>query len=107
MNAYVYLLYFMDRSCNYNHMSHDNGTCAYKGKRRKACIIYMAECKICIKAYVGCTQDMFKARMTQHFSDVVRLTSTKKRKLAKNDKHRSDTLAKHSAANFPRDATAQ
>ena len=49
-------------------------------------------------------QDTFKARMTQQFSDVVRLTS--KPKLAKDDKRRSNTFAKHFAAHFPRDTTA-
>ena len=45
--------------------------------------------------------------MTQDFSDVARLTPTKKPKLAKDDKCKSDTFAKHFAAHFPRDATAQ
>ena len=85
-------------------MSQVNGACAYKGECRKAYIIDKAECKICNKAYVGCMQDTFKARMTQQFSDVVRLTS--KPKLAKDDKRRSNTFAKHFAAHFPRDTTA-
>eukprot|EP00957_Ditylum_brightwellii_P169217 12879961-Ditylum_brightwellii.AAC.1 len=58
-------------------------------------------------AYVGCTQDTFKARMTQYYTDVTRLTFTTKPKLAKDDKRRSDTFAKHFAAHFPIDATAQ
>eukprot|EP00957_Ditylum_brightwellii_P049052 3721641-Ditylum_brightwellii.AAC.1 len=37
------------------------------------------------RAYLGCTQDTFKARMIQHFSDVAKLTSTKKPALAKDD----------------------
>eukprot|EP00957_Ditylum_brightwellii_P134938 10288057-Ditylum_brightwellii.AAC.1 len=55
-------------------------------------------------AYVGCTQDTFKARMTQHYTDITRLTSTTKPKLAKDDKRCSDTFTKHFAAHFPRDA---
>eukprot|EP00957_Ditylum_brightwellii_P178711 13612326-Ditylum_brightwellii.AAC.1 len=43
-------------------------------------------------AYVGCTQDTFKARMTQHYTDVTRLTSMTTPKLAKDDKRRSNTL---------------
>eukprot|EP00957_Ditylum_brightwellii_P165282 12584214-Ditylum_brightwellii.AAC.1 len=42
-NADIESLDFMDRPCNCNYASHVNGTCAYKGKCRKAYIIYKAE----------------------------------------------------------------
>eukprot|EP00957_Ditylum_brightwellii_P059110 4485026-Ditylum_brightwellii.AAC.1 len=78
INADVESLDFMDRPCDCNQASQVNGQRVYQGKCRKMCIIYKAQCKICTEAYIGCTQNTFKARMTEHFSDVVQLTSTTK-----------------------------
>eukprot|EP00957_Ditylum_brightwellii_P097511 7426513-Ditylum_brightwellii.AAC.1 len=76
-NADMELLDFMDQPCSCNCASWVNGKCAYKGKYRKMPIIYKAQCKISTKAYIGCTPDMFKAMMRQHYSDVIHFTSTK------------------------------
>eukprot|EP00957_Ditylum_brightwellii_P207035 15351175-Ditylum_brightwellii.AAC.1 len=70
-------LNFMDQPCNCNRASQVNRQCAYQ------------------------------ARMTEHFADVVRLTSTTKPALPEDDTRRSDTFAKHFAKHFPRDTTAQ
>eukprot|EP00957_Ditylum_brightwellii_P194723 14832775-Ditylum_brightwellii.AAC.1 len=79
VNVDVESLDFMDQPCNCNCASQANGECAYK--------------------------DTFKARMTQHYSDVVRLTATKKPDLPEDNARRSDTFAKHVAKHFPRDTT--
>eukprot|EP00957_Ditylum_brightwellii_P064223 4873827-Ditylum_brightwellii.AAC.1 len=71
INADVESLNFMDRPCNCDRMSKVNRQCAYQGKCHKMCIIYKAQCKICMEAYIGCTQHMFKARMMEHFPDIV------------------------------------
>ena len=107
LNADIESLDFMDHPCNCNKTSCVNGEYAYRGKCRSTCIIYKAQCKICNEAYVGCTQDTFKKRMTHHFSDVTRLTSTSKPVLPSDDSRRSDTFAKHFAKHFPQDATPQ
>eukprot|EP00957_Ditylum_brightwellii_P086732 6599779-Ditylum_brightwellii.AAC.1 len=50
---------------------------------------------------------MFKATMTEHFSDIVQLASTAKPALLEDDARQSDTFAKYFAKHFPCDATAQ
>eukprot|EP00957_Ditylum_brightwellii_P028329 2139624-Ditylum_brightwellii.AAC.1 len=85
VNEDVESLDFMDRPCNHSKHCFVNGTCVYKGGCRKQCIVYMARYKICDKSYVGGTQDHLKARMTQHFADVVQLTSTTKKPLPLDD----------------------
>eukprot|EP00957_Ditylum_brightwellii_P005080 386159-Ditylum_brightwellii.AAC.1 len=45
--------------------------------------------------------------MTQHFNDVVRLTSMAKKPLPLNDKRRSDTFASHFVKYYPANETAQ
>ena len=107
VNSDVESLDFIDRPCNCSRHCFVNGACAYKGNCRKKCIVYKARCKICDKSYVGGTQDHLKARMTQHFNDVVRLTSTTKKPLPLDDKRRSDTFASHFEKHFPANATAQ
>eukprot|EP00957_Ditylum_brightwellii_P036353 2752613-Ditylum_brightwellii.AAC.1 len=71
VNNDIKSLDFMDRPCNCSWHCFVNGACACKGNCRKKCIVYKARCKICNKSYAGVTQDHLKARMTQHFSDVV------------------------------------
>eukprot|EP00957_Ditylum_brightwellii_P071811 5458299-Ditylum_brightwellii.AAC.1 len=88
LNADVESFDFMDRPCNCNKTNHVNGECAYK-------------------AYVGCTQDTFKSRMTHHFTDITRLISTSKLVLPSDNSRQSDTFAKHFAKHFPWDANPQ
>ena len=45
--------------------------------------------------------------MTQHFADVVRLTSTTKKPLPLDDKRQSDTFVSHFEKHFPQNVTAQ
>eukprot|EP00957_Ditylum_brightwellii_P206697 15349526-Ditylum_brightwellii.AAC.1 len=100
-------LNFMDQLCSCNQMSKVNGQYAYQGKCHKTCIIYEAQCKICTEAYIGCTQNKFKARMMEYFADITRLTSTMKSALLEDDARCSDTFAKHFAKHFSHDTTAQ
>eukprot|EP00957_Ditylum_brightwellii_P124156 9464292-Ditylum_brightwellii.AAC.1 len=71
VNDDVELLDFMDHPCNCDRHCFVNGACAYKGNRRKKCIVYKARCKICNKSYVGGTHEHLKAQMMQHFNDVM------------------------------------
>eukprot|EP00957_Ditylum_brightwellii_P066796 5068809-Ditylum_brightwellii.AAC.1 len=77
LNADMEFLNFIDRPCNFNCASWVNGECVYK------------------------------ARMIQHYSDVVCLTSTKKPDLPEDDARHSDTFAKHFTKHFPHDAMTQ
>eukprot|EP00957_Ditylum_brightwellii_P158327 12051607-Ditylum_brightwellii.AAC.1 len=63
-NEDVKSLDFMDRPCNCSRPCKVNNACAFN----------------------GCTQDTFKARITQHFNDVTRLTSSTKPNLPEDNK---------------------
>eukprot|EP00957_Ditylum_brightwellii_P080795 6145888-Ditylum_brightwellii.AAC.1 len=76
----------MDCPCNCSKHCFVNGKCVYKGNSRKKCIAYKARYKICDKIYVGGTWDHLKAQLTQHFVDMVQLTSMAKKSLPLDDK---------------------
>eukprot|EP00957_Ditylum_brightwellii_P112509 8577314-Ditylum_brightwellii.AAC.1 len=61
----------MDCPCNYSQHYFVNDACAYKGNSRKKCTVYKARFEIYNKSYVRGTQDHLKARLMQHFNDVV------------------------------------
>ena len=65
-----------------------NKRCGYNNVCRKSIVVYRVRCNITDKVYIGNTQQHFKTRMQQHFSDVKRLHS-------KGEK--SDSYAKHFA----------
>eukprot|EP00957_Ditylum_brightwellii_P170633 12988810-Ditylum_brightwellii.AAC.1 len=53
------------------------------------------------------SRDTFKTHTMQHFTNVTWLTPSTKSALPEDDKHQSDTFAKHLANHFPCDATPQ
>ena len=86
---------FMDHDCNCQSSNKDeNDLCIYKGKCRRSIVVYKATCLICSMPYIGNTQQQLKARMDQHFGDVVKLVN-------KGDK--SDSFASHFAKHFSDD----
>ena len=107
INEDIKSLDFMDRPCNCSKHCFVNGKCVYKGNCREKYIVYKARCKICDKSYVGGTQDHLKAQMTQHFADIVGLTSTTKKHLPLDPKRQNDIFVSHFKKHFSRNATAQ
>ena len=63
----------MDRKCNCSLPSKVNVKCVYQGKSQSWCIIYEVKCSMCDAIYIVNTQQTFKKRMDDHFSDIQRL----------------------------------
>ena len=81
----------MYREYNCSLPSKVNGNCVYEGKFRSRCIIYEVKCCMCDAIYIGNTQQNFKKRMDNHFSDLQRLLK---------NGQKSDSFAAHFVQHF-------
>ena len=81
----------MDRKCNCYLPYKVNRKCVYEGKFLYRCINYEVKCSMCDAIYRGNTQQTFKKRMDDHFSDLLLLLKNRKK---------SDSFAAHFEQHF-------
>ena len=81
----------MDRECNCSLPYKVNGKCFYKGKCQSKFIIYEVKCSTCDAIYIGNTQQNFKKRMDDNFSDIQRLLK---------NGQKSDSITAHFVQHF-------